>query len=833
MQACLNSRLGVVLICVALSVGVSSAHAQTANPAQATRGQSPAHAQSADVAKVVPAAPPSEAAKAVDGARSQLDVVQATLRRENVDDATLQTLRAQIDPIHAALQGVIDQIAPQVDAVKARLAQLGPKPDDKAPPEAPAITADRDAQQTLFNEADDLLKRARLLSVQADQVSDAIISRRRASFLKDLFERTQGIFAPALWRTVVADLPREVSAIRQTATDFVSRAGSSLEGWRLPTFFGLLALLAGFAILAVRTGRRILRREPSVADPGPLRKVLGACWYAMVVAVVPIALMALLLVLADAFDLFSDRLMPLQRALAGAVTRIALMAAFARAVLAPGRPNWQLLAVPDAAAERLSHLLVSLAVLVSAIHVVDVLHEIIVSSVSTTVVARGSGALLASLIIAVTLYGLPAEAETETECLGPRVDERRDWLGLIRLAGWLLSLAILVAVAVGYVAFGAFLADQLIWVCTIGLGAYLLLQLSVDAVDAQFRPGALAGRLLSTSVGLRRERLGQIGILLSGILRVAIFIVAALLIVAPWGIQSDDLSGTLRAAYFGFSLGGVTVSPASLVTGAVLFGFALFATRAFQGWLEDRFLPTTAVDAGLQNSIGTIVGYIGFIIALALALAQIGLSVDKIAIVAGALSVGIGFGLQSIVNNFVSGLIILGERAIRVGDLVVVGADQGFVRRINVRSTEIETFDRSTMIVPNSTLVSGSVKNLMRSDRTGRIKVAITVQNGSDPEHVRDTLIGLARENDGVSRLPAPSVLFTGIATGGLSFELVCCVDDVETANRLKSDLHFAMFRRFREEKIAIAAPDPGPTLVALAPQTQEAIITSLQKAAE
>ncbi len=768
----------------------------------------------------------------IDTARSQLEQVFATLHRDHLDDATLQSLRDQIDPIQLSLQDVIAKLAPRVEAIKARIAQLGPKPDDKSPPEAATVTADREAQQKILNNADDLLKRARLLSVQADQASDAIVSRRRAAFLKDLLEKSRSIFSPLLWNAVVKDASREVAAVGQLGSDFLSRASSNLTGWRLPVFLAVFVGIIALAVPIVRASRRILSRSSTIEEPDAVQKVLGACWHALVAAVVPIAITLLLLGLANIFDLFSDRIMPLARAIADAVTRIAIGTALVRGIFAVDRPKWRLVPLADGPAARISHLLVSLVSVVSVMRVVEVVHDIIVSPVSTTVLARGLGALVVSVAIAVTLYTLPAD-EDDDECLGPRTDGQANWLGLIRLCGWGLAIAIFASVSIGYVALGAFLAEQIVWISMVVLAAYLALQLAVDAVDAQFRPGSLSGRFLTTSVGLRRDRLGQIGTLLSGVLRLAVFITAALLIVAPLGIESNDLSSTLRAAYFGFTVGGVTISPSSVVTAIVLFAVAILATRAFQSWLQDRFLPTTSLDYGLRNSIGTVVGYIGFVIAASLALAQIGLSVDRLAIVAGALSVGIGFGLQSIVNNFVSGLILLWERAIRVGDWVVVGSDQGFVRRINVRSTEIETFDRAMMIVPNSSLVTGTVKNWVRGDRIGRVKVELKVQFGSDPEKVRDVLIAVAKENENVTRLPAPSVLFADIAAGGLSFELVCFVNDVETSARTKSDLHFAIFKRFAEEKIAIAPPDAGPTMIALAPETREALAGTLHRAAE
>ena len=212
----------------------------------------------------------------------------------------------------------------------------------------------------------------------------------------------------------------------------------------------------------------------------------------------------------------------------------------------------------------------------------------------------------------------------------------------------------------------------------------------------------------------------------------------------------------------------------------------------------------------------TSVGYVGFILAASLVLAHLGLGFDKIAIVAGALSVGIGFGLQSIVNNFVSGLILLWERAIRVGDWVVIGDEQGYVKRINVRTTEVETFDRATMIVPNSNLVAGVVKNWLRGDKVGRIKIALSPHAGVDPEEMRDILLAAARAQDGVLRIPAPQVMFLGMEANMFRFELWCYVEDVELATRVRSDLHFDLYERLKDAGISIgpiAAPPP-PTIV-------------------
>ena len=177
------------------------------------------------------------------------------------------------------------------------------------------------------------------------------------------------------------------------------------------------------------------------------------------------------------------------------------------------------------------------------------------------------------------------------------------------------------------------------------------------------------------------------------------------------------------------------------------------------------------------------------------------------------MSVGIGFGLQSIVNNFVSGLILLWERAVRVGDLVIIGSDQGYVRRINVCSTEIETFDRASVIVPNSNLVSGVVKNLMRTDRVGRLTIEVAAHITADAEKVREVLIDIARDNEGVLSLPSPQVRFVTLSASAMTFNLFCFVPDVESAMRTKSDLHFEICKQFRLQGF-FDGPAPDPTAI-------------------
>jgi small-conductance mechanosensitive channel len=281
-------------------------------------------------------------------------------------------------------------------------------------------------------------------------------------------------------------------------------------------------------------------------------------------------------------------------------------------------------------------------------------------------------------------------------------------------------------------------------------------------------------------------------------------------------LQSTDVTIDLRTALFGFKVGDTTISPINIFIAAGVFALTLAALHAVLQWTDAKLLPRLNFDVGLRSSIRTSLAYVGFVIAASLALGYLGLNFEKLALVAGALSVGIGFGLQSIVNNFVSGLILLWERSVRVGDWIVVGSDQGFVRRINVRATEIETFDRSQVIIPNASLIAGVVTNLVRNDRMGRIVIPLTIVASADPEKVRETLLQVAKSHPLVLHMPSPQVLFTGMSASALNFELRLFIADVETLFRVKSDLHFAIFKRFQEEGF-FEAPQPGATKIEIA----------------
>ncbi|MGD9386369.1 MAG: mechanosensitive ion channel, partial [Thioalkalispiraceae bacterium] len=283
-----------------------------------------------------------------------------------------------------------------------------------------------------------------------------------------------------------------------------------------------------------------------------------------------------------------------------------------------------------------------------------------------------------------------------------------------------------------------------------------------------------------------------------------------LLLIFIWDLSASVVEEIRVIFASGFTVGSLKIVPARITLALVTLAVLVALSAWFQGQMRKRWVSKMPMDRGAREAMVTMIGYLGVAIAILVTLGVAGIDYANLAIIAGALSLGIGFGLQNIVNNFVSGLILLFERPVKTGDWVVVGNTEGHVKQIRIRATQIETFDRADVIVPNSELISGQVTNWMLRNPRGRVRVPIGVAYGSDTQKVKEILLKVAHEHpqvvtDGSS--PEPVVLFLQFGNSSLDFELRCFILNVDSRLSVISDLNFAIDAGFRENNIEIPFP--------------------------
>ncbi|HET9537756.1 MAG TPA: mechanosensitive ion channel family protein [Mesorhizobium sp.] len=740
--------------------------------------------------------------KTIEALAKKIDDLEKSITANSEDDAHLVEIRLQLEGVNRELLASGQAFRPRLAEISARLDQLGAPPEKDAPPEPSIVTQERQDLAAEKADINAILGAAENLSIRTSGLVSKIADMRRELFARLLTKRYD----------LDLTLGSEVSDAVSTETDKFYRTVSSwlhfvvqfkLNSMLAATFFALVA-----AVVLLIGGRRLFgglfEPDPTIEDPSYLSRLSVAFWSTLTPTAAVGVFFTVTYLLYDYFGVLRGDIGTIMSALFLVIGIIFFVYRLAVAVLSPSLPNWRLIAVEARPARLLLWLVMATAVFTGLDGFLSTVFRVLGSPLSLTVGESLFTTVLTG--IPVILIGL----------VRPFADEEGRpvrWHPLLRFAFFFLGGLTVVSALLGYIGFARFLSAQIVITGAVLATMYIGF-LSARAVsdEGAFANTAL-GRRIGSGFSLDETTLDQLGLVVSIAINILVVVIGLPLILFLWGFQPGDITAWAYRLATQNKIGSVSFSLVGLFTGLLVFVIGYFITRWFQGWLDGSVMARGRVDVGVRNSIRTVVGYAGVALAALIGVSAAGIDLSSLALIAGGLSLGIGFGLQNVVSNFVSGLILLAERPFKVGDWIIAGPVSGTVKKISVRATEIETFQRQTVILPNSELINSAVANWTHRNKLGRVDITVNVAYGSDSRRVHAVLLGVARAHPMALKNPEPMVLFANIAENALVFEVRVFIADISNSAILQNDIRFAIVETLAREGIGIAYMDRLTTL--------------------
>ncbi|MGD9812087.1 MAG: mechanosensitive ion channel family protein [Sphingobium sp.] len=709
----------------------------------------------------------------------------------------LNALRKRVARNRDLAKSIADRGTLQTRLLKAQLDALGPSPDD-GKTELGAIASRRTELDNRLSAAmtpvlywQEEAARSAALVLEIDERIHALDRTHKMT-------PAQSPLNPAPWLKLTNDIRNGKAFTFPVET--ANTNGLPLPMRYLVGLFFFFAVPVGIYLFWSWLGRRLNRRIRQAASP----------FARLAITLLQDALSVLLFVLvsASALTALAAMLSPFM----GMEARLQLCASLFAAGLIVAVAHWlgrsallspieelRLIRFQREAAVSAFRVVRSIGIVLAAVAIFQELEEAAMISVALSNLGSSLLVIAGSLLIwrlAGFIASAPREPVANLRSVNQPVNDEQPAINFSRPISSALKLLALAAVATalsGYITLAReIFSDLLLSLAVVAIALYFHRTVTLilfALADGPLRAYRRTLRFLPMATGL------------------AILFAVLFLIALTWGYRLQEIGDAIIALRTGVEFGDIRISAGDVFTFALVFAVGYFVTRWTQRFLRASILPEFEIDRGGSAAIVTGIGYAGIILAALIAIAATGLDLSSLAFVAGALSVGLGFGLQSVIENFTSGIILLVERPIKEGDWVEVGEFSGIVRKIAVRSTQLETFDGHHIIIPNSELVTDSVKNLSFGGGQARIIVPVGVSYASDVDRVRALLVEIADDNPKVVKYPEPFVTLAEFGESSIDFKLFCFVADVMVSAGTVSELNFEIAHRFAREEIEIPFP--------------------------
>ncbi|ETC99730.1 hypothetical protein P792_00700 [Asaia sp. SF2.1] len=721
-------------------------------------------------------------------AQGRLKYIYGQLNRTDIvlGSETLSDLSDQIDDITTVAQSIQTQATSYQTVYQSYLEIIGAKADG----ESQAIVAQRAHLQSVLQDIKSTVTQGKLLGLQAKQVQLEVQRRGSVSQQALLSERIASPLTLSFWR----DLRDEGPELKLTfAPPLNNGYAGVLYNWPW-----MLGALVGVFVLTALLSRPIYRLFRGV-ESNIAQRFTGEPLPESHQSFIPVALSGLAcgLLMFVLWEITSGVLALGAGRSPLFVAGLAGIMPLCGFILGAGLPALSRATAVDGVSQHVTRALWGVDWGAAVLVLLQTLFLIVGEENAFPTTARRLIEALFTIVVSLLFVGLCRKLTGRTDArMAPA------FYGM----AWLVLLVSWAAIALGYLAFAFAVA---IWALTLSVSLLTLLLLSIAVKEftaRTFSVGSVISRRLSR-LGVHSNRVAQFGVILSGAVNIGLIIVFVAVCLSQGKLDVPVIADNVRGLFVGQTINGVQFSLNTAVLCLVILVVSYYAIGAFSQWLEARLFPTTNLDIGARTSILNIFKYVAWIAVFLMVLSEAGVTVKNLTWVVSALSVGIGFGLQAIVQNFVSGVILLAERPIRVGDLIELGSIKGDVKRISVRSTEIGLGDGSTMIVPNSQFITSAVRNATLGTALSAASATVTISPRADATKAQAALMGMMTQREDILQNPAPGVAISAITDTGITLALSAKVASVRDVGGVTNAIMLDAYRVLQEAGVELGKP--------------------------
>lgn len=726
----------------------------------------------------------------------------------NEPDHDEESIKYSMDRIDQLLEQAEASIKTSEDALSTNnllLEGLGESPISASEPQS--LTATRDQLKTIQAFYENQISKLNDLSQNAANLKLALSQVRRQEFAEIVTARIALPFLPSTITTALNTVSSRIAGFAISIHQWRNAHEGSAQLW------STRIIIIGSIVLAFFLGRFINRRYgriPDIESPTHSRKLSAALAQGVATGLIPVTIIGVLYVfLNSVYSIESDRFNRTINILLAHLLALSITITLCIAILSPRFPQWRLTSLGERTSSRIGKGLIYLIIVVVLDSLVFRFLDIDLEYVTSfSVIESRTTSFFATVFTILKAGGLIflSRPSVWIELDDAILDQEKSAMDKI----WALVRASIIVLAVisivlcltgrvylgGYIAFAILVTILLFGIC------FVIRQAAHESVGYVIRQ-----KWFRRSFNLRIITLQKIMLWAKFIIDPLIFGAALFVILTFWGVPVERLLQLLQTAFNGFDIGNLRISLRGILLSIIVFIALMKLTRFIQAFTKQNIFPRSSQNLAEQHNTLTIINYLGVIIALTASVAALGIDFQTIAIILGALSVGIGFGLRNVVSNFVSGLLLLVEKPIKVGDWIQIGEHEGFVKDLKFRSTELETFQQASVIIPNADLISQPVVNMTFADNKGRIEIPVSVAYGTDPVFLHNLLVDLGNAHPDVLDDPSPMVMFMNFGESSLDFELRCFTSNVVFKTMIASELRFQIERTLEDNNIEIPFP--------------------------